>query len=162
MSDCYFDAAGCLVCPEQAEQPYIPARVEQRAVLGWNAGANSIATVDGDLHAVFTQPPGVVGVVIGLKGTRTQQTIPSQIEHGWYFQSSGGLDIVQPMERGQVIGSPITGRTGSTVFEVRRSSGVVTYVMDGEVIHTSVAPSAGAKVVNCCMYASGDTAPGGA
>lgn len=162
MSDCYYDGAGCLVCPEQDAQPYIPARVEQRAVLGWNAGANSIDTVDGGLHVVFTQPLGVVGVVIGLKGGRAQQVVPSQIEHGWYFQRSGGLDIVQPIERGQVLGSPITGRGADTVFELRRSDGVVTYLMGGSVVRTSSVRSEGSKVANCCIYASGDAAPGGA
>jgi hypothetical protein len=160
MRECFYDADGCLVCPEQEAQTYIPSRVEQRAVLGWNAGANSIATVDSDLHAVMDQPLGVVGVIMGLKGVRTQQTIPSQIEHGWYFQRVGGVDVVQPIERGQVLAPLITDRTDSTLFEIRRTSGVVSYLRDGVLVATSAVRSAGAKVLNCCMYASGDTAPG--
>lgn len=162
MSDCYYDAKGCLVCPEQAAQPGVPARVERQAVVGWNAGANSIAVLDDDLHVVFDQPPGVVGIVIGLKGSRAQQAVPSLVEHGWYFQKVGGLDLVQPIERGRVLGAPIQGRTAETKFEIRRQSGRVTYWMDGARVAVSEALSIGAKLVNCCLYASGDSAASGA
>jgi hypothetical protein len=162
MSDCYYDAAGCLVCPEQPAQSFVPSRIERRAVLGWNAGANSIDVLDGDLHVVFDMPLGVVGTIMGLKGNRKQPTIPSLIEHGWYFQKVGGVDLVRPIERGVAIGSQITGRTSATLFEIRRVNGKVTYLMNGAVVRTSAAPSHGAKVVNCCLYASGAGAPSGA
>jgi hypothetical protein len=162
MSDCYYDAAGCLVCPEKAAQPFVPSRIERRAVLGWNAGANSIAVLDGDLHVVFDLPLGAVGTIMGLKGNRKQPTIPSLIEHGWYFQKVGGVDLVRPIERGVASGSQITGRTSTTLFEIRRVNGKVTYLMNGAVVRTSATPSHGAKVVNCCLYASGDGAPSGA
>lgn len=161
MSDCYYDDAGCLVCPEQEAQAYVPARVERQAVLGWNAGANSIADHDDDLHMVTDMPMGVLGAIIGLKASRAKQTVPSLIEHGWYFQVAGGVDVAQPIESGVPVGSPITGRTASTLFEVRRVGTQITYLMDGSVVHTSLVPSNGDRVVNCCLYASGDGAPSG-
>ena len=162
MSDCYYDADRCLVCPEQTAQESVPSRVERRAVLGWNAGANSIAMVDGDLRVVTDMPLGVIGAIVGLKGGRKQPTLPSLIEHGWYFQKVGSADLVQPIERGVPVGSPIAGRTATTLFEVRRVNDRVNYLMDGVTVHASALPSAGAKVVNCCLYASGDGAPSGA
>ena len=162
MSDCYYDATGCLVCPEQPAQAYVPARIEQRAVLGWNAGANSIDVVDGDLHVVTDMPMGVIGTIIGLKGTRAKPTIPSLIEHGWYFQKVGSADLVQPIERGVPVNGVITSRTENTLFEIRRVNGRVTYWKDGVLVYASTVPSSGAKLVNCCLYASGDNAPSGA
>ncbi|MES2347024.1 MAG: hypothetical protein V4641_05570 [Pseudomonadota bacterium] len=162
MSDCYYDESGCVVCPAQNAQPFIPDRTELRAILGWNAGANSITMLDGGLHAVFDMPLGEIGVIIGLKGSRMKPAVPSLIEHGWFFQKVGSVDLVQPIEQGVPIGAPISGRTGTTVFEVRRVKGQITYRMDGTLVYTSSRPSVGAKVVNCCLYASGDSAPGGA
>lgn len=162
MSDCYYDDAGCLVCPEQPAQPFVPSRVEQRAVLGWNAGANSIDVVDGGLHMVTNMPLGVIGVIVGLKDGREKQTVPSLIEHGWYFQRVGGADLVQPIEHGIPVGSLLTGRTAETLFEIRRVGETITYWRAGVLVYTSARPSAGAKLVNCCLYASNDSAPGGA
>lgn len=162
MSDCYYDDAGCLVCPEQAAQTYVPAHVERRAVLGWNAGANSIDVVDGDLHVTTDMPLGLIGTIIGLKGERAKQTIPSLIEHGWYFQKVGSADLVQPIERGVPVSSLITGRTATTLFEIRRVNGRITYWKDGAQVYASTRPSSGPKLVNCCLYASGDSAPSGA
>jgi hypothetical protein len=161
MSDCYYDEAGCLVCPEQAAQDYLPPSIENRAVVGWNAGANSLVMLDGDLRAKFDMPLGEIGTIIGLKGDRAKPTNPALIEHGWYFQKGGSTDLVQPIERGVTIGSPITGRTADTVFEIRRIQGLVSYWKDGVKVYTSALPSAGVKVVNCCLYASGDTVPSG-
>ena len=162
MSDCYYDADGCLVCPEQDAQPYIPSRIERRPVLAWNAGANSITTRDGGMRVKFTQPLGVIGAIIGFKSGRTHQTVPGLVEHGWYFQNVGGVDLVQPIESGKVLGMPIAGRTADTLFEIRRVDGVVRYVMDGVVVRVSDVNSVGYKVVNCCLFASGDSASGGA
>lgn len=162
MSDCYYDGAGCLVCPEQAAQAYVPAHVERRAVLGWNAGANSIDVVDGGLRMTTDMPLGVIGAIVGLKGERTKQTIPSLIEHGWYFQKVGSADLVQAIERGVLVGSSITGRTSTTLFEIRRVNGRITYWKDDVQVYVSAVPSTGAKLVNCCLYASGDNAPSGA
>lgn len=161
MSECYYDAAGCLVCPEQDAQAYVPARIEQQAELGWNAGADSIDALDDDLNTVFDMPMGVVGVVIGLKGGRSNPTVPGLIEHGWYFQKQGGVNVCQPIERGTPIGTPFAGRVEATSFEIRRVGSTVTYLRDGALVATSTTPSHGPKVVNTCLYASSDSVPSG-
>lgn len=158
--DCYVDAQGCVVCPELSAVERVPAQVEQRSVVGWNAGGNSIATVDGNLHAVFSMP-SVTGVVIGLKGSRARQTVPDGVEHGIYFQRAGGIDVFRLIERGAPVTSTTT-RSVDDTFEIRRIKGVITYLRNGTVIHTSELVSKGAKVLNACLYASGDELFGGA
>jgi hypothetical protein len=158
MSDCYYDAQGCLICPEQDASPYVPAVIRQVPVLGWNAGANSITQLAGDLHCVFSMPLGTTAVVIGLKSTRQRQTLPDLIENGWYFQSLAGTDMAQVVERGQVK-TALSERVLNDTFEIRRSGGNVSYLKNGNVVYRSAVPSDGTMVVNTCMYASGDAVP---
>lgn len=155
MSDCYYDSAGCLICPEQMAVAGIPARVERQAIAGWNAGANSIMTLDNDLHTVFPMPVGLGGVIMGLKGERSRQTTPTLIEHGMYFLSSAAVNFVQAIESGVVRGARVQ-RLSSDTFEIRRINGVVTYWKSGVLLYTSTVPSSGAKVVNACLYVSAD------
>lgn len=152
---CYVDADSCLVCPEQPYIPFSPPHVDHKPVIGWNAGANSLATIDGDLHMVLTMPKGTTGALVGLKGSRSRQTLPSLIEHGWYFQSAGGADVAQVVEGG----SPQTAlatRLDTDSFEIRRQGADVIYLKNGTVVHNSTLPSLGPKLVNACLYASGD------
>jgi hypothetical protein len=155
MSDCYYDSDGCLVCPEQKAQAYVPAHIDHRAVVGWNAGANSITTLDGNLHTVFNAPSDITGLIVGLKGVRSRQTLPDGIEHGWYFQALAGAHMARVIER-SVGKTSAASYTASDVFEVRRVNGKVTYLKNGVAVYTSTSVSSGAKVVNCCLYASGD------
>lgn len=151
----YIDAHGCTVWPACPPITYVPARIVQQPVIGWNAGANSITELDDDLHAVFTMPAGVAGVVIGLRAGRTFQTQPDLIEHGLYFNTVGVTNLVHVMERGKAKTSPIE-RAADDSFEIRRSQGKVTYHRNGAAFYVSAAPSTGVKVVNSCLYASGD------
>lgn len=151
----YLDANGCVVWPYCPAVAYQPARIEQQAVLGWNAGANSITELAGDLHTVFTMP-AVAGVVIGLRSGRGKQTTPDLIEHGLYFNALAGAHLVHVVERGLGETSSVVRDLGDT-FEIRRVAGRVTYWRNGVLLYASTARSTGAKVVNACMYASGDT-----
>jgi len=44
----------------------------------------------------------------------------------------------------------------SDAFELRRVNGLVTYLKNDAAVYTSTVPSLGSKVVNSCLYASGD------
>ena len=153
---CYFDASNCLVCPEVAAIAAVPARIERMPVVGWNAGANSIQIRDDShLHTVFTMPPGTAGAVVGLKGSRARQTLPVLVEHGWHFQSVGAANMAQVMEGG-VTKTSLVARAADDQFEIRRIHGAVTYWKNGTLVYTSLVPSTGAKLVNACLYVSGD------
>ncbi|MGC1549372.1 MAG: hypothetical protein WA777_12655 [Rhodanobacter sp.] len=153
--DCAFDASGCLVCPEVPAVTPVPPHYKTEVVLGWNAGANSITQLDGDLHTVFSMPVGVTGVVVGLKSSRLNQTVPDALNYGFFFQSAAGLGIAQVTERGvPMIASQSYVDTDQ--FEVRRSAGVVTYWQNNTLLYTSKVMSFGPMVVNSCLFASGD------
>lgn len=152
----YIDSSGCTVTPACPGAARVPAYVMRGPVLGWNAGANSIKQLDGGLRAAFTMPTDVAGVVIGLRSGRSAQTRPELIEHGFYMQSIGGVGSFTIMESGKRIGAN-RPYTAATVFTVRRADGRVTYLVDGLPIHTSAARSTGVKLLNTCLYASGDS-----
>lgn len=155
MTDCYFDTDDCLVCPEQQLRTGSPSRFDARPVIGWNAGANSISRLDGAVHVVIPMSRGTAGAVIGLKGERTRNTLPVLIEHGWYFASIGAACVAQVMERGSTK-TVASAYAENDLFEIRRQGGNVRYFKNGVPAYTSSVPSSGSKVVNACLYASGD------
>lgn len=155
----YRDSNGCLITPECAAVAAQPAYVSQAVVTGWNAGANSIQMLDGDVFARFTVPAGVIGVRMGFKGARAQPTLPSLITHGFYFQR-GIHDQFQVTENGAAK-TTFGDRAESDVFEIRRVKGAVTYWRNGVLLYSSAVPSTGPVLVNACLYQSGDGAPGG-
>ena len=154
--DCYFDASGCLVCPEEAAVPAVPAYTRQVANIGWNAGADSVDMLTGDVHTVFGVDTTIAGVVVGLKSTRLLPTVPNMTNYAFYFQQVGAATMVQVIERGAAK-TDLRSYTSDDVFEVRRSNGVVTYWQNGDLIYTSATRSSGGLVVNACLYASGDS-----
>ncbi|WP_333676739.1 hypothetical protein [Dyella sp.] len=157
--DCSFDASGCLVCPEIPAVAPAPGYVKTTAVVGWNAGANSIQQLDGNLHTVFVVQAGDIGTVIGLKSTRMHQTVPDTLDFGLYFQSTNSSDMVQVVEHG-VPKTSAVARASSDKFEIRRSGGIVSYLQNGTLLYTSAVKSTGPLVVSACMYASGDAVGG--
>lgn len=158
---CYFDEQGCVVCPERPELSPVPAYIERQPVLGWNSGANSIDARDGDFRVKFDMPLFSVGVMLGIKTSRQKQTLPTLIEHGWYFQSVASTSVAQVVENGQMK-TAVQTHTDGDQYEIRRVNGRVYYVKNDTIIYASNMPSSGPKVVNCCLYASNDSAPSGA
>lgn len=157
--DCYYDGSGCLVCPELPAVVGQAASYVEQPILGWNAGANSIDMLDGNVHAVF-DVPAVTGVVIGLKGSRQQVTIPDLVAHGLYFSSAGTFHAVQVIEGGETK-TGAAERALDDVFEIRRLNGVVTYWRNGALLYTSSKVSTGPVLINACMYSTGDALPSG-
>lgn len=162
MSDptaCYLDGQGCQVCPEIAAVPAQPALYQTAPVKGWNAGANSIASLSGDVHVVFDFDPMPVGIVVGFKSATAPipQDNPNLIQHGVYGYLSQGVPTVDVMESGKTRASFVYTRGQS--IEIRRVGEKVTYWINEAQVYASAAPSFGALIVNACLYASGDTLP---
>lgn len=155
----YYDANGCLVTPEAPAVAPAPAYVRQTPNTGWNAGANSIDQLDGDVFARFTVPTGVTGLYMGFKGARARQTLPSLITHALYFER-GLQDQFRVMEHGVAM-TAFASRAEADWFEIRRVAGTVTYWCGGKLIYTSLQSSSGPVLVNACLYSSGDAAPSG-
>lgn len=155
----YIDANGCIISPEVPAVAPVPAYVRTTPVLGWNAGANSIDQLDGDVFTKFTVPAGVTGLYMGLKGARAKPTLPSLITHALYFER-GVQDQFRVVEGG-VTKTALVARGADDWFEIRRVAGAVTYWRNRALVYTSATPSSGPVLVNACLYASGDEAPGG-
>lgn len=154
----YYDEDGCLVTPECPAIEHVPAHVDQSPIVGWTAGANSNARIDGDASLRFMMPPNVVGVIIGFKHSAIQPTRPALVEHGFYFQRAAGADYLQVIEQG-VTKTTLRPRHASDLFEVRRVGGAVSYWQNGIRIYQSARPSVGKILVNTCLYSSGDAVP---
>lgn len=146
---------GCVSCPDIPASPAAPAQSQAANATGWNAGANSIAQIDGNLHTVFSFNSPPAGVVTGFKNSRSKQTDPNQVLYGFYVYAIGQQAYVKVLEKSVTRFGPVPYTLG-TNLEIRRTSGFVDYLIDGVHVYHSSTPSAGPLMLNACLYASGD------
>ena len=144
----------CTECPEIAP---VPPSVTEHPVLGWNAGANSIAELDGDLHVVF-YPGTSTGIVLGFKRDRAFQTEPQGVEWGFWIAMAGVTRLAYVTELG-VRKTNAVAVSPDDKYEIARRNGVVSYYRNNRHVYTSRRASYGPLIVNCCMYATGDVVP---
>jgi hypothetical protein len=158
MSECYFDAAGCYVCPEVPTIPAKPATTVTDAQLGWNAGADSKLVLAGNAHVIwqFDTPPA--GVIVGFKANRQLPAEIALVLHGLYVTSAGNSSFVTIFELGKQIG-PTHTYIMSTPLEIRRAGLNITYWNNGVLIGNAEAKTMAPLFVNTCLYAAGDTVP---
>lgn len=157
-TDCYYDAAGCLVCPEIPPSVGHAARVVSEPNLGWNSGANSVVMRDGDVRLAFTIDAIPAGTYVGLKGSRSGVTAPELITHAFYIYGIAGAAFVEVRERGARQGAASAYTLGD-LLEIRREGGRVSYWLAGVKLRDSQLPSYGPVLVNACLYSAGDTIP---
>ncbi len=145
----------CVFYPEQQAVEERSAYVTYQDSAGWNAGANSVDQLGGDVELVFTQLPAT-GVVIGFTQDRDNPGDRGRITHGFYFHRNlAGSPVAQVIESG-VTKSDELPHTSSIEWRVQRAGGVVRYLADGEVVCQSLIPSDGELSVGCALYASTD------
>lgn len=150
----------CITTPERPHQPAVPARIEPVQVLDWNAGANSVAELAGNVLVRFTMDR-VVGVVLGLVADRASPANMARITHGILFsQSPGGSPRWQVIEAGAVRTAARDYVPDDTEFRIERRGAGVVYLADGELVYASRVPSTGTAICGTALYASGDTVPG--
>lgn len=155
--DCVLDpATGCINCPEIPFVPATPPHVEFSTLAGWNAGANSLSILGGDVHTIYQITSATGGVVCGFKYTRERNTIPELINYGFYFQQVAGLLFASVVELGHTK-VPAAEVDNDAHFEIRRVGDQVLYLVDGMLLYRSQTPSVGALLVNACLYISGDS-----
>lgn len=157
-ADCYIDASGCVVCPEVEAEPAASPIAIVDPLLGWNAGANSIAVLDGDVRVTDALEAIPVGIVVGFKGHRNGVTAPELIDHGLYFYGLDGRCYIEVMESGRRVGAPAEYTLGS-LFEIRREAGKVSYWINQAKWLDSQKRSTGPVLVNACLFSGGDTLP---
>ena len=152
---CTTDVNGCITCSAVPSTPAVPATYTDSPVVGWNAGANSILVLDGDLYTTFGLPTRVTGIVLGFKSVRTFQSEPTLVQFGLYLSNIGGNQYVNVSEYGVQLTAPLLCAATDS-FTIRRIAGVITYLRNSTILYTSLVPSAGPLLVNACLYSSGD------
>ncbi len=158
MSDryCYFDAAGCYVCPAVAYEPEIRPHVVYDPAEGWGAGARSIDTLSGNIRVKF-EVGNAAGIVVGFSpvGSFDQDDL-STITQGFYLWEQGGVRLARVVESGTPIGIP-RARNPGDVFEIRRVGATVEYLHNNHPVRTSFNDYHGETLVGAHLYMTGDT-----
>ena len=153
---------GPTVCTTFPEQPYVPAtpsrpaKVETTMLLGWNAGANSVQSHDGDCACTFNMDR-VTGAICGFTAELDDVASTARFSHAIYFH--GGK--YQVVERG-IARTPEAPYQAGDEFRIQRTNGVVTYIHERKRVLVSRVLSAGAIYVGGALFASSDTIGGGA
>lgn len=147
---------GCTQCDPVPAQPAIPARWETDAVEGWNGGARSIETLDGNVRVKF-EVGQAAGIIIGLADPAAFAVErPETIQHGFYLWAQGDALLGQPIEYNALRGAPFQREPGD-VLEIRRINDTAYYLHEDTVVYTSPAFYAGDTCVGACLYQTGDT-----
>ncbi len=155
--DCVLNPdTGCIDCPAIPFIPATPPHLDVTPNPGWNASANSVSMLDGDVHTVFQINSSLGAVACGFKSVRNRLTIPETINYAFYFQSVAGLLFASVVELGHTRVADVEVDPSAT-FEIRRLAGQVLFLIDGIVVYRSTVRSSGALVVNACMYLAGDS-----
>jgi hypothetical protein len=128
----------------------VPPTTTYTAITGWNGGASSIASLDGDGAFEFQVGARPFGVVVGIGG-QDQTTLPSEQRHAFYIHG----DSVDIMEHGQVVAVGVVAHAESNTYRISRAGAMVTYTV-GDWSRVSMLQSAGAVVLDASLYASGD------
>jgi len=156
MSHCVIDSDGCIVCAGVPATTGSPASTSLFPNLGWNAGADSVDSLDDNLHVIFTMAL-VAGAVVGFKPDSSGSPDPSQIKYGLQFQTIAGIGFVNIVESGVPQGGRSFEYAAGDTFEIRRYNGVVSYLHGDSVLGTSSVRSGTPLIVSASLYAAGDT-----
>jgi hypothetical protein len=149
----------CAYYPPRPGVPAVPSRYDAVGDRTWNAGANSIDELSGDVE-VQMDMPRVIGVCVGFVATRALPTDPNRVLYGLRFGlSETGASVMHVSEQGQRRTAD-AAYAPSDVFRIRRVGGSVSYLRNGEVIYASLRPSAEpVLMVGAALFGFGDAIP---
>lgn len=137
--------------PSSPGKPAIPPKITYSAKPGWDSGGLSQAGFAVDGYVEFKIGPASIGVIVGIN-TGSDTVSPGDCSHAFYGRT-GSLDI---FESGTLVMSVPGGLAGLPVLRIARSNGVVRYLVNGEVIYTSLKPSSGYARLDASLYMAGD------
>lgn len=124
----------------------VPARIDQFDSIGWNGGGRTISPVPNEGYFRCTLPPSPIGVQVGLSG-RTFQHVYSSMRHSIVARR----EEYSIVEFGATVFGPAALPAGAVV-EIRRSLGVVTYLINDEPVYQSAVPSSGEAYGGVVLY----------
>ncbi len=125
-------------------------------VKAWDAGANSIEELDGDLYVKY-QVPYALGARVGFfQAPFRDSTSIAALLAGFYTYSTAQGMRWSIVDHGRqvVLGNNVSGP--ATEFEIRRVGDQVTYYVDGELVWRPPNPLTGMLRVGTVLYGTGD------
>lgn len=135
------------VCtPGKPGKPAVPSRIDQSDNFGWNGGGRSVAQIPDNGYFRCTLPASPVGVQVGLAGRLFQHTY-SEMRHSLVARR----DAFTVVELGATVFGP-DYLPPASVIEIRRSGGLVRYLVNGEQVYQSAAPSSGEVYAGTVLY----------
>lgn len=134
----------------------VPPKTEYKKWQEWNAGANSIAELDGDVYTEFPGPVAV-GAYVGFfeGGTRDPQNYDAMVA-AFRFASSPTGPKWTIKDGARSVSITNTSYTTSDKFRIERANGVMIFLVNGIEVYRSKRASAGPLRVGTTLYASGD------
>lgn len=124
---------------------------------GWNAGADSIDSLDGDVRTVFTMDIRSAGAVgFCAAGTYVAGNFRLLSHCFMVYRNETENLLVAPMERGRFVGASVP-YSAEIELKIEREDGVVSYFIDGDLVHISSQPSGGPLEVCSALHRGGDT-----
>lgn len=157
-------------CPTCIEEPGVPpvtaapGRVVYAPDFGWDAGANSITELSGDVILSFTAEQ-VVGSLVGLRTARPFVNNFPSYYHAILLLSVGTNNVYSVMEQGTTITVPTVRTLSNTddegnpadAFDIIRTGVRVVYQINGVPFYFSTALTSAPLIVSACLYCPGDT-----
>lgn len=135
------------VCtPGVPGKPAVPSRIDQSDNFGWNGGGRSMAQIPESGYFRCTLPPSPVGVQVGFSARQFQHSYG-----GMRHSLVARRDKLTVVEQGSTVFGPLS-LPASSVVEIHRSGGAVTYLVNGEEIYQSTVPSSGEIYAGTVLY----------
>jgi len=161
MSTRYTDRNGCVHYPAIAAVPPVLYTRTQTPTQAWDAGANSVRQLLGDVRLAFSGVPPPVGSVIGLTVDRQAITNPQRMAFAWYLTlHASGSPHALCYEHG-VITSAAYAYDESSVFAIERRGQQIFYWLDDVLRRRTVStlPIDKAVSVGAALYGGYDRLP---
>lgn len=142
--------------PGRTAVPAIPDVETVDAHEGWNAGANSVDRLDGDVRTAFQVDIAAAGAV-GFASERVEVGRFDTLSHAFYFDADpvDGMRRVTCMEFGRWM-TPPTLYDRHDEFELRRVEGRVAFAVNGMSMYHSPNLSIGPVIVGAALFRAQD------
>lgn len=123
---------------------------------GWNAGANSVDRLDGNVRTAFQVDIAAAGAV-GFAYERADVGRFDTLTHAFYFDTDPveGFRRVACMELGRLMSVPMP-YVRADEFELKRVDGCVAFSINGERVYDSPNLSIGTVLVGAALYRAQD------
>lgn len=136
--------------------PSTPPTVEYKTWQAWNAGANSIAELDGNVFVQLAGPEAA-GAYVGFfeGGSRAPEDYNGLVAAFRFTQTPTGRQwTIKDGSRSLSVTN--TPYTTADVFRIERVNGVMVFRLNGTEVYRSARISSGPLRVGTSLYASGD------